>query len=379
METCPSPKVSFPQWQATTPQGRRRGTPWLTASIASDVSTHPSRIALSGIGAGGVPTTPCASRSLLKAASDVGNRSANTLPDTPTGNGPQTPVPIPAPEQTPLYHAFEQARYSRQTQIGVIEERTGHQLICFIGGPQTSISSNDIPPFVDLLHDVQRSEPLDLMLQTPGGDVDQAERIVLMCRRRVGEAQFRVIVPDSAKSAGTLIAVAADEIVMGESSELGPTDPIITITTPGGEVMSRPAQSFLDGLNDIVQQVGTGDLSAAYFPLLDKLDPALIDFCRKALARSEKFALRYLEKHMLKANPAKAKEVAAKLKDVQEFLSHGAVIDADRAVEMGLRINYLDPDDDLWQAYWRLYLEARLALLSPTARLFEGRRASLVF
>lgn len=320
----------------------------------------------------------CESPGLPGTASGGASRTESILSEAPAGSGPPAPVPIPAPEQTPLYRAFEQPRYSRQEQIKAIEERTAHQLICFIAGPQTSISNNDIPPFVDLLHDVRPHEPLDLMLQTPGGDIDQAERIVVMCRRRVGKAQFRVVVPDSAKSAGTLIAVAADEIVMGEPSELGPTDPIVTITTPGGEVMSRPAQSFLDGLNEIVRQVGTGELSPAYFPLLDKLDPALIDFCRKALARSEKFAREYLERHMLKGDPGKAQEVAAKLKDVQEYLSHGAVIDADRAADMGLRVSYLEPDDDLWQAYWRLYCEARLALPTQNARLFEGRRASLL-
>jgi hypothetical protein len=96
-----------------------------------------------------------------------------------------------------------------------------------------------------------------------------------------------VIVPDSAKSAATLIAIGADEIVMGYCSELGPIDPQVEITTASGERMGRPAQSFLDGLEEIVSSVGSGALSPAYFPLLDKLDPALIDFCKKALKRSQ--------------------------------------------------------------------------------------------
>jgi len=44
----------------------------------------------------------------------------------------------------------------------------------------TSISSVDIPPFVDILDDVEQDSSLDLLLHTPGGDVDQAERIVLL-------------------------------------------------------------------------------------------------------------------------------------------------------------------------------------------------------
>lgn len=293
-------------------------------------------------------------------------------------NEASEPVPegIPVPPQTPLYHALEQPRYSRQQQIRAIEERTGRRLICYVAGHATSISNVDIPAFVDILHDVEPGSDLDLLLHTPGGDVDQAERIVLLCRKRVGNGSFRVVVPNSAKSAGTLIAIAADVIVMGEPSELGPIDPQVTIITASGEPMARPAQSFLDGLEEIVK-TAENELSAAYFPLLDKLDPALIDFCRKALLRSEQFAETFLAKHMLKDDPEQAKQVAHELNDVKKHLSHGAVIDAERAIEMGLKVELLAHDDDLWQAYWRLFCAQLLALTTPGMRLYEGKRASL--
>lgn len=285
--------------------------------------------------------------------------------------------PLEAPVQTPLFHSLEQARYVRQSQIRAIEERTGRRLICYVGGPGTSITSFDIPPFVDLLHDVEQGVDLDLLLHTPGGDVDQAERIVLMCRKRVGDRMFRVIVPDSAKSAGTLIAIAADEIVMGEPSELGPIDPQISIVTASGEPMTRPAQSILDGLKSIVDSAEQ-ELSPAYFPLLDKLDPALIDFCDKAIQRSEQFAKRFLEQYMLSDDPDKAAIVAADLNNAEKHLSHGAVIDADRAAGMGLKVRMLPPGHDLWEAVWRLYVDLRVALATPAQRIFEGRRASLL-
>lgn len=290
----------------------------------------------------------------------------------------QSPLPIPVPEQSPLFHTLEQARYTRQGHLRAIEERTGHRLIAFVGGPASRIASVDILPFHDLLQDVEEGDHLDLLLQTPGGDVDQAERIVMMCRKAVGDTgSFRVVVPDSAKSAGTLIALAGDEIVMGFCSELGPIDPQIEITTASGEPMARPAQSFLDGLDEIVEQTRTGNLPPAYFPLLDKLDAALIDFCKKALARSEYLAEKFLCRYMLKDDPDKAHEIAEKLNDSQNYLSHGAVIDTDEAQELGLTVNVLPREDDLWQAYWRLYCEMRISLNSPERRLFEGRRVSL--
>ena len=283
-----------------------------------------------------------------------------------------------APPQTPLFHALEGARYVRQAQIRNIESVTQRRLISYVAGPGTSITGIDIPPFVDLLADVKAGEPVDLLLHTPGGDIDQAERIVLLCRKRVGDAEFRVIVPDSAKSAGTLIAIAADEIVMGDPSELGPIDPQIFITTASGEDMARPAQSFLDGLKQIREETGDGDLSPAYFPLLDKLDPALIDFCEKAIKRSKKFAQEFLSQYMLKNDPTKAAEIAEDLANVEKYLSHSATIDATRADELGLNVKILSYDDELWQAYWRLYVQMRVALPNGSTKLFEGRKASLI-
>jgi len=298
-----------------------------------------------------------------------------TTEDTP--KDPTSTIEIPS--QSPLFHSIHLPRYDRQSQIRKIEEVTGRRLIAYVAGPATSIGSADIPPFVDLLSDVDRGSDLDLLLHTPGGDVDQAERIVTMCRTKIGaDARFRVIVPDSAKSAGTLIALASDEIVMGYCSELGPIDPQIFINTKNGETMARPATSFLDGLDEIIASVGTGTLSPAYFPLLDKLDPALIDFCKKAIARSERFATEFLAKYMLAGDPAKAAAVAQFFNDQKKHLSHGAAINADLAAQQGLKITYLEPESDLWNAYWMLYVQMRLTWQNTGQRLFESRKTSLL-
>ena len=119
-------------------------------------------------------------------------------------------------------------------------------------------------------------------------------------------------------------------------------------------------------------------LSPAYFPLLDKLDPALIDFCKKALSRSEQFAERFLSAHMLSDNKRKAKKVARELNAIEKHLSHGAVIDAERANSMGLKVRTLEPADDVWQALWRLYVDQRISLPNAQSRLFEGRKTSLL-
>src|SRR5713226_3676513 len=112
-------------------------------------------------------------------------------------SGPGASGQIPSPSQTPLFHAINSARYARQDQIRQIEQRTGRRLLCWIAEPHAEIDKYDIAPMGDLLQHVADGEDIDLMLQTPGGDVDVAEKIVMMCRKRCGG--LRVIVPEAAK------------------------------------------------------------------------------------------------------------------------------------------------------------------------------------
>lgn len=281
------------------------------------------------------------------------------------------------PTQTPLFHALYEDRYRRQAKIAEIEAHTSRTLLCWVASPNSEINKDDIPPIADLLQAVSPDEDVDLLLQSPGGDIDTAEKIVGMLRHR--SKSLRVIVAESAKSAATLLAIAADAIVMGYISELGPIDPQVFITTPGGQPLYRPAHSFLDGFEQIKADVQeTGQLSPAYLPMLQHYDPALLDYCRKAIERSRVFAEGWLNQYQCKGDPIKAAQIAEALGDVKKHLSHGAVIDHEAAESMGLCVCYLDPADELWEAIWRLYCQYVLALQrSGAEQIFESTRASV--
>lgn len=262
------------------------------------------------------------------------------------------------PQQTPLYYALHAERYARRDLIAQVEKITGRKLIVYfanVSHPQSFINKDDIEPFQEMVYDCVQSgmENFDLLLQSGGGDIDAAEKIVTLLRQQL--QSLRVIVAERAKSAATLIALAADEIVMSDTSELGPIDPQIAIPTPTGLTM-YPAQSFLDGLRrikDETQQAGL--LNPAYYPILSNLNPALIDFCVKAIERSQKFAQRWLERYMCQQAPKKARQIASQLCDAQRYASHGAVIDWNEAQNLGLRVHYVPPTDQLWEAVWRLH------------------------
>ena len=239
-----------------------------------------------------------------------------------------------------------------------------------------AISQSDVLGFGDLLHDLENAD-IDLLLHTPGGDMDVAEKLVYMCWSRA--KSFRVIVPNSAKSAGTLIALAANKIAMSDSSELGPIDPQITTYSGTGDPIMRPASSFLDGLEAIKKEAATtGTLSPAYFPLLSQLDPALLDFCGKAILRSERFARKWLIAHQCKGDPKKANKIARTLVNTKRYLSHGTVIDHREAKSIGLDVEYFKPSDATWQKIWRLYCTYEIDMRNSNyAKIFESDQVSI--
>jgi ClpP class serine protease len=78
---------------------------------------------------------------------------------------------------------------------------------------------------IHAINQTDPAQPIDMVLHTPGGIVVAAYQIARTVQRRRGKAT--ILVPHYAMSGGTLIALAADEIVMSEHAVLGPVDPQI--------------------------------------------------------------------------------------------------------------------------------------------------------
>src|SRR6202007_578466 len=145
---------------------------------------------------------------------------SDNAPDAAVGDVGSVPDPLAIPPQTPLFRAVNLTRYRRQEVIRHIQNATGRQLVCYVS-ENAPLTRDDVLPLMDTLHRVPVGAELDFMLNTPGGDIDAAVKMAGILRRRVaGTGKFRVIVPDFAKSAGTLICIGADSIVMSDTSEL---------------------------------------------------------------------------------------------------------------------------------------------------------------
>jgi ClpP class serine protease len=157
--------------------------------------------------------------------------------------------------------------------------------------------------------------PLDMVLHTPGGLVLASEQIANALKRRAGPV--RVLVPHYAMSGGTLIALAADEIVMDPGAVLGPVDPQLG----SGPGQSYPAASILKALEE---------------PNSNRADETLImgDIARKAMNQTF-LSVRELLKERLE--PERADEVAHQLTDGQ--WTHDYAITIDHARDLGMNVS----------------------------------------
>lgn len=302
----------------------------------------------------------------------------NTDPEKPTQSmdtSAQTDALKP-PTRTPMYKAIHAPRYERQALIRDIQKKTGRKLICYVCSADTLIDRDDTLGFADLLHNIDSNKDLDLLLHTGGGDIDAAEKLISMVRTVVQEGYLRVIVPDFAKSAGTLMALGADSIVMSDTSELGPIDPQITLNDGHGNRIRHSVQSYLDAYDSHYKALQSNPGNVAAQIMLGKLDPATVKLFEAARERARTFAEEQLRHWMFRKKPgSNVTKTAGILMDTNRWQSHGQMIGWQHAQEIGLTVDYIHPGSDEWQSYWQLYCHQRLAV-KDGEKLFESDYAS---
>jgi ClpP class serine protease len=158
--------------------------------------------------------------------------------------------------------------------------------------------------------------PIDLILHTPGGLVLASEQIAhALCRH---PARVTVFVPHYAMSGGTLLALAADEIVMDENAVLGPVDP---------QLGEYPAVSILR----TVEQKDVNEV--------DDKTLILADVARKAIAQVRSRATAILSEHM---EAEKAEALAETLSEGR--WTHDYPITVEEAQELGLNVSSEMPE-----------------------------------
>ena len=210
-----------------------------------------------------------------------------------------------------------------------------------------SIGDEDIQALMEVTSGLGSGSELDLILHSLGGSPEAAEAIVSYLRSRF--THIRVIVPNLAMSAATMISCAADEIVLGKHSFLGPTDPQIILSTPAG-IRALPAQAVLDEFGRAQQESSDPAKLAAWLPILGQYGPGILTICEESLSLSKELVQSWIAEYMLGDSPDRtdiAEEISEWLADHQTFKSHGRHISRDELREHGLKVTNLEEDDKL--------------------------------
>jgi ATP-dependent protease ClpP protease subunit/predicted RNA-binding Zn-ribbon protein involved in translation (DUF1610 family) len=279
------------------------------------------------------------------------------------------------------FQAITTERKKQLARIASIRERPS--ILTFASDLQKrgpiSIDYSDILPIADQIDNLSGDE-VDLILETPGGSAEIAEDIMKLIRNKF--SKVGVIVPGTAKSAGTIMAMAGDEILMGPTSSLGPIDAQVLHQ---GKVFS--ADAFLEGLEKIKREVEeTGQLNKAYIPILQGISPGEIQSCENAQKFSSTLVTNWLANfkfkpwttHSSSGEPvtdeekqSRAKEIADHLCDHGYWLTHNRSIKIEDFDQMRLKVVDYGGNPDLFDAIKRYYTLLRMTFDTNIYKLFE--------
>ena len=183
----------------------------------------------------------------------------------------------------------------------------------------------------------QRTKGLDLVLHTPGGDIAAAESLGYYLREKFGD-EIRVIVPQLAMSAGTMLACLGRTIVMGQHSCLGPTDPQI-----GGVSASDVVVEFAKATQEIKKNPVWHSVIAGY-------PPGFTQTCEHAVELSKIIVSNWLGSGMFKDNELEAKRIAKWLCSSKYTKTHSRQLTPRGAKNTGLKVEMLEDDEDAQDA-----------------------------
>lgn len=237
----------------------------------------------------------------------------------------------------------------RRKYLRALQKHTGRNVIAYYSGwlfkpptaPNLSVGDEDMNGFMAAVHKLDRAKGLDLILHTPGGDIAATESLVKYLWVMF-DKNIRVIVPQLAMSAGTMIACAAKSVVMGKQSSLGPIDP---------QVGGVPAQGVLDEFQMAVQSIQQNPASAPLWQqVVSRYHPSFLLECAQAIRWSREMVSGWLKENMFAGNhgqAAIADGVVNYLSDHSITATHSRHLSLSKCEEIGLKVERLEDDEKL--------------------------------
>lgn len=239
----------------------------------------------------------------------------------------------------------------RREKLKTLSRVTKRNVIVYYSGwlqkqniPGLEINDADKNGFMNVIHKLDPSRGLDLVLHTPGGGTAATESIVDYLRSIFG-TNIRVIVPQLAMSAGTMIACSAREIVMGKHSSLGPIDP---------QFNGIPAHGIVEEFRRAYQEIKLDQSKISVWqPIIAKYHPTLIGECEKAIQWAQDMVRDWLKTGMLEneGNPDQIIDtIIEELGNHALTKSHQRHLSMSKCREMGLKVTALEDNHDFQSA-----------------------------
>jgi hypothetical protein len=207
-----------------------------------------------------------------------------------------------------------------------------------------SITDEDIHAFMEAIAGLQ-GENLDLILHTGGGSAEATDALVSYLRLKF--KHIRIIIPQAAMSAGTMLACSADTLVMGKQSSIGPIDPQFILQTSVG-VQSIPAHAILEQFKKAQDDCRDNPKNLnSWLPMLSQYGPALLVRCQDQIDFGKELVGNWLKAYMfVNETTTQPDTIAEYLSNHANFKTHGKHINIEKAQEIGLKIERLEDNQD---------------------------------
>jgi len=242
---------------------------------------------------------------------------------------------------------------------------------------QVDIELTDLQGFAEVTKDLPDG-PLDVLLHSPGGSPEAAESIVQVLRTRFNPIRF--IVPITAKSAATMIAMSGNEILMPPSAELGPIDPQFRLSDGAGGIVMVPAQALIDQFRQAQAEISSNPrLAPAWSPVLIRYGVGLFQMSLDAIQLSKDLVHQWLKSYMFSDRPnpdSDAQRVVDYLADHNRFRSHGRRVSLTDIQGVGVCAHDIRTHDPiLWQKVENAWYAIQHTFEGTGAfKLFENSR-----
>lgn len=262
----------------------------------------------------------------------------------------------------------------RRNMLGQLNKVTNRNVIIYYSGwlqksngPGISLNDDDKNGFMTVINKLDRSKGLDLLLHTPGGEAAATESLVDYLYSIFG-SDIRAIIPQLAMSAGTMIACACREIVMGKQSSLGPIDP---------QIRGIPAHGVIEEFTRAAKEIKEdSSLIPIWQPIIAKYSPTFIGECEKAIDWSNEITAEWLYRCMFEGETRRKRKIDKIIKEFGDHSltkSHARHISMKKCQEIGLKVVPLENNPELQDAVLSVHHACMLTFsATPAVKIIQN-------